>query len=70
VVPSSERGLYMGVQQTFGGASRVLFPIVYGFLFDRVVEAPFLLGAVLVVFTIYLGRGMGAFAAQAEAKPA
>jgi multidrug resistance protein len=70
VVPSHERGLYMGVQQTFGGASRVMFPIVYGFLFDRVVEAPFLLGAVLVVFTIYLGRGMGAFAAQAEAKPA
>ena len=70
VVPSSERGLYMGVQQTFGGASRVLFPIVYGFLFDRVVEAPFLLGAVLVVFTIYLGRGMAAFQTQAEAKPA
>jgi MFS family permease len=70
VVPSHERGLYMGVQQTFGGASRVMFPIVYGFLFDRVVEAPFLLGAVLVVFTIYLGRGMGAFAAQAEAKAA
>ena len=70
VVPSNERGLFMGVQQTFGGASRVLFPIVYGFLFDRVVEVPFLLGAVLVAFTIFLGRGMGAFAAQAEAKPA
>ena len=70
VVPSSERGLYMGVQQTFGGASRVMFPIVYGFLFDRVVELPFLLGAVLVVFTIWLGRGMGAYAAQSEAKPA
>lgn len=70
VVPSAERGLYMGVQQTFGGASRVFFPIVYGFLFDRVVEAPFLLGAVLVVLTIYLGRGMGAYAAQAEAKTA
>ena len=70
VVPSSERGLYMGVQQTFGGASRVIFPIVYGFLFDRVVELPFLLGAILVVFTIYLGRGMGAYAAQAEAKTA
>jgi len=70
VVSSNERGLYMGVQQTFGGASRVIFPIVYGFLFDRIVEAPFLLGAALVVFTIYLGRGMGAYAAQAEAKPA
>jgi hypothetical protein len=60
----------MGVQQTFGCASRVLFPIVYGFLFDRIVEAPFLLGAALVVFTIYLGRGMAAYAMQSEAKPA
>ena len=70
VVPGSERGLYMGVQQTFGGASRVLFPIVYGFLFDRVIEFPFLLGAALVLFTIWLGRGMDAYAKQAEAKPA
>ena len=30
VIPSSERGLYMGVQQTFGGTARVLFPIVAG----------------------------------------
>jgi len=68
VVPSSERGLYMGVQQTFGGASRVIFPIVYGAMFDRWIELPFLLGAALVVFTIYLGRGMDRFAQQAEAK--
>jgi hypothetical protein len=47
----------------------VIFPIVYGFLFDRVIEAPFLLGAVLVVFTIYLGRGITAPSTQAEAKP-
>jgi MFS family permease len=70
VVPGSERGLYMGVQQTFGGASRVIFPIVYGFLFDRYVEFPFLLGGALVLFTIYLGRGISAPPTQAEAKPA
>src|SRR5687768_14772149 len=51
VVKSSERGLYMGVQQTFGGASRVLFPILYGFLFDRMIQLPFLLAAVLVAGT-------------------
>jgi MFS family permease len=66
VVPGSERGLYMGVQQTFGGASRVVFPIVYGFLFDRYVEFPFVLGASLVLFTIYLGRGITAPVTQAE----
>jgi hypothetical protein len=61
-VPGSERGLYMGVQQTFGGASRVLFPIVYGYLFDRVMALPFLLAAALVAGTILLGLGMESYA--------
>ncbi|HEU4993261.1 MAG TPA: MFS transporter [Gemmatimonadaceae bacterium] len=65
VVPSSERGLYMGVQQTFGGAARVLFPIVYGYLFDRVIELPFVLAATLVAATILLGLGMESYQAKA-----
>jgi MFS family permease len=65
VVPSSERGLYMGVQQTFGGAARVLFPMVYGYLFDRVITLPFFLAAVLVAGTILLGLDMEAYAAKA-----
>jgi MFS family permease len=64
VVPSSERGLYMGVQQTFGGAARVLFPVVYGFLFDRVITLPFFLAAVLVAGTILLGLGMESYATK------
>jgi MFS family permease len=59
VVPSNERGLYMGVQQTFGGSSRVLFPIVYGWLFDRAIGAPFWLAGVLVAATIFLGLDLG-----------
>ena len=35
VVPDNERGLYMGVQHTFGGVSRVLFPVAAGLLMDR-----------------------------------
>ncbi|HEU5359427.1 MAG TPA: MFS transporter, partial [Gemmatimonadales bacterium] len=35
VVASHERGLYLGVQQTFGGVSRVAFPVGAGFLIDR-----------------------------------
>lgn len=62
VVPSSERGLYMGVQQTFGGSSRVLFPIVYGWLFDRAIGAPFWLAGVLVATTIFLGLGLDSYA--------
>jgi hypothetical protein len=62
VVPSSERGLYMGVQQIFGGTGRVIFPVIYGFLFDRVIGLPFVLGAVLVAGTIMLGLGMESYA--------
>lgn len=58
VIPSSERGLYMGVQQTFGGTARVLFPILAGFAFDRFPELPFLVSAGLVAGTIFLGLGM------------
>src|SRR5918999_139666 len=61
VIPSHERGLYMGVQQTFGGMARVAFPIIAGFLFDRVVELPFLVAAALVAGTLYLGVGMEEF---------
>src|SRR5262249_22727119 len=58
VIPSNERGLYMGVQQTFGGTARVVFPIVAGWAFDRFPELPFLLSATLVAGTILLGLGM------------
>jgi MFS family permease len=58
VIPNNERGLYMGVQQTFGGTARVVFPIVAGWAFDRFPELPFLLSATLVAGTILLGLGM------------
>ena len=61
VIPSRERGLYMGVQQTFGGLARVIFPVVFGILFDLALPLPFLLSASLVVFTIYLGLGMESY---------
>jgi hypothetical protein len=46
------------VQQTFGGLARVLFPILFGWLFDRYLPLPFLLSATMVAFTIYLGLGL------------
>ena len=61
VIPSRERGLYMGVQQTFGGTARVIFPVVFGVLFDWALPLPFLLSASLVVFTIYLGMNMESY---------
>ena len=62
VISSRERGLYMGVQQTFGGLARVLFPILFGFLYDRYLPLPFLLSATLVAATIFLGLGMEEYA--------
>jgi hypothetical protein len=73
VIPSSERGLYMGVQQTFGGVSRVVFPIAAGWAFDRFTELPFLVSAALVAGTILLGLGMEEYLrpkAEPEAAPA
>jgi multidrug resistance protein len=58
VTPADERGLYMGVQQTFGGLARVAFPIIAGFAFDRMNALPFLLSAGLVAGTLLLSRGI------------
>jgi MFS family permease len=69
VISSRERGLYMGVQQTFGGLARVITPIVFGWLFDRYVPLPFLLSATLVAFTIWLGMGMESYARLTPAVP-
>ena len=69
VISSKERGLYMGVQQTFGGLARVVFPILFGFLYDRGTGLPFLMSATLVLFTVYLGVGMDSYA-RTDAKAA
>lgn len=61
VVSSHERGLYLGVQQTFGGASRVAFPIGAGFLMDRWgTGAPFWISGVLALLALGLTSGLGA----------
>ncbi len=59
VIAKHERGLYMGVQQTFGGAARVLAPIWAGFAWDHLgIPVPFWTGALLVAGTFFLGVGM------------
>jgi hypothetical protein len=47
----------------------VLFPILFGFLYDRSAGLPFLVSAGLVLFTLYLGLGMESYARQ-DPKPA
>jgi MFS family permease len=59
VISSRERGLYMGVQQTFGGLSRVLVPLWAGFSYDHFGQAvPMFTSAALVLATIALGYGI------------
>jgi len=56
VISTEERGLYMGVQQTFGGLSRAIFPVIAGFTFDHLgVGVPFVISSVLVAATLLLG---------------
>ncbi|MBX6365109.1 MAG: MFS transporter [Gemmatimonadetes bacterium] len=71
VIAKHERGLYMGVQQTYGGAARVLGPVWAGFAWDRLgVGVPFWTGAALVASTLLLGVGMEHFTRPApEAIP-
>lgn len=62
VIPNHERGLYMGVQQTFGGLARVIGPIWAGFAFDYLGKGvPFFTGAALALFTLFLGVGIEAY---------
>jgi multidrug resistance protein len=55
VVPNAQRGLYMGVQHTFGGISRVAFPLIAGFGMDALgMGTPFLFAGVMVIGTLLL----------------
>jgi MFS family permease len=59
VVSSTDRGLYMGVQQTYGGITRVAFPVLLGVAFDAFGQAsPFWISATVVLSTLLMGRDL------------
>jgi hypothetical protein len=61
----------MGVQQTFGGASRAVFPVVAGLAFDRLgVGVPFVIAAAVVASTLALGLDLESYVPREEAAPA
>lgn len=75
VISQHERGLYMGVQQTFGGVARVLAPIWAGWAWDNLGHGvPFWTSALLVAGTLVIGLGVSqrrtARVADADAVPA
>lgn len=63
VVSSGDRGLYMGVQQTYGGITRIAFPIILGAAFDSLGKAtPFLISGALVLATLPMGKHLEQYA--------
>lgn len=68
VISQNERGLYMGLQQTFGGVARIAVPLWAGFAFDRLgTGIPFYTSAIAVLATIFLGLGLDQYV---KARPA
>jgi multidrug resistance protein len=59
VISRNERGLYMGVQQTFGGLARVLVPLFAGYTYDHFGHSiPFWVSSGLVVIGLFVGMGI------------
>ena len=59
VIGRNERGLYMGVQQTFGGLARVIVPIFAGYTYDHFGHSiPFWVSAGLVMVGFFVGLGI------------
>jgi MFS family permease len=63
VIAAGERGLYMGMQQTYGGIARIIAPLFFGWAFDSIgVAAPYFFSAAFIVATIPLGYGLDQYA--------
>ena len=65
VVSQRERGLYMGMQQTYGGITRAVAPVLYGRAFDTLgPSSPFYFSSAIIAATIFLGFGLDRYARQ------
>src|ERR1044071_2153877 len=59
VISPRERGLYMGMQQTYGGVARIIAPLFFGWAFDSLgVSSPYFFSSAFIVATIFLGFGL------------
>ena len=71
VIAPRDRGLYMGMQQTYGGISRVIAPLFFGWAFDHIgVSSPFFFSSAIILATISLGFGLDKYARPEPAIPA
>ena len=70
VISPRERGLYMGMQQTYGGVARVIAPLFFGWAFDSLgVSSPYFFSSAFIAATIFLGLGLDKYAKHEAPKP-
>ena len=70
VTAPGERGLYMGMQQTYGGVARIIAPLFFGWSFDHLgVSSPYFFSSVFIIATVLLGFGLDQYAGK-EKTPA
>ncbi len=70
VIAPRERGLYMGMQQTYGGVSRIIAPLFFGWSFDRLgVNSPYFFSSAFILVTIFLGFGLDQYARPKSVAP-
>ena len=70
VVSQRERGLYMGMQQTYGGITRAIAPVLYGRAFDTLgVASPYYFSSAIIAATILLGFGLDKYARHEPTPP-
>jgi MFS family permease len=66
VIGPGERGLYMGMQQTYGGVARIIAPLFFGWAFDSLgVSSPYFFSSSILLATISLGFGLDQYARPA-----
>lgn len=63
VISPRERGLYMGMQQTYGGVARIIAPLFFGWAFDSLgASSPYFFSSAFIIATIFLGFGLDKYA--------
>ena len=68
IIKARERGLFMGMQQTYGGVARAIGPLFFGWTFDTLgVSSPYFFASAFIMATILLGLGLDKYAKHEEA---
>ena len=63
IIKARERGLFMGMQQTYGGVARAIGPLFFGWAFDTLgVSSPYFFASAFIMATILLGLGLDKYA--------